>query len=193
MAELTIKLTLTFDLTLFRCQSCAELKEETSKTAPEGCWTGKAYKTRNINQTLWCQYSISYKLNQKCKKKKIPLLVILKYQTLSTIVNHLNLYYFRVLKNSLVSKFNREVFEKTALFSVIRGMYKTHNIHQRASLFNALNGDTQYIYLKTGKGEKVSRVSKTNQTCNTVYMFTHTHTHTHSILVHTHTHTHTRT
>ncbi len=42
-----------------------------------------------------------------------------------------------------MSKFNmkaggplqKEAFEKTALFSVIRGMYIQHNIYQRASLF----------------------------------------------------------
>ncbi len=54
-----------------------------------------------------------------------------------------------------MSKFNmkgggplqKEAFEKTALFSVIRGIYLQHTTFTREllSFFNTLNGDTQYI------------------------------------------------
>ncbi len=75
---------------LFRCQSCAELKEGTSKTVPEGCWTGKAFKTCHINQTLWCQYSISYNANKKFNKEFL----------------YWSFWNVKLLKNSLMSKFN---------------------------------------------------------------------------------------
>lgn len=138
---------------LYRGQSCAELEEETSKTVPVGCWTGKVYKACNINLILLCKYWISLSCGHntiQIIEKKISLKVTLKCQSLSTIVNHLKLYSilgFKKIPSCLNSTWSgvvrcRKRHLKRMHCSCV---YKTHNIYQRASLFFRRNGDTQYI------------------------------------------------
>ncbi len=52
----------------------------------------------------------------------------------------------KLLKNSLMSKFNMKGVVRCKGRHLGHGMYIQHNIYQRASLFfNTLNGDAQYI------------------------------------------------